>query len=646
MEYVTEYQYDESFQLSVFGGIKMFFKLKKEINYVLYQRRALLILVDIICVVLSSFLALFIRQEANTDLWLWNNYMSIWVVDVIISLLFFIFFKLYRSLWLFASIVELKNIVLAIIGADITKYLIINHVLDVRLPYSWYFIEPALLVLLIGGNRFLYRYIRDYRIRKTQQNKNTGSKISKVMIVGAGRAGNVLLREIKNNVNLNKRVVCMIDDNRAKFGTLMNGVPIVGNRDTIADNVNKYDIDEIIIALPRATAMQRKEIIDICKETKCKLKVVPGVYQLIDGEVKVSKLREVEIDDLLGRNPIKVDIKQIASYVKDQVVMVTGGGGSIGSELCLQIAKQNPKQLIIIDIYENNAYQIQKELESLYPELNLIVRIASIRDFNKMKLIFDEFRPEIIYHAAAHKHVPLMEDSPNEAVKNNVFGTLNIVKLADQYHVKHFVQISTDKAVNPTNIMGATKRICEMLIQAYDCHSKTVYTAVRFGNVLGSNGSVIPLFKKQIARGGPVTVTSPDIIRYFMTIPEAVSLVLQAGVYAKGGEIFILDMGEPVKIDDLARNLIKLSGFTPDVEIPIVYTGLRPGEKLYEELLMNEEGLKKTTNGSIFVGKPIDFNEQAFFDQLEELKIHSQNEDPAIKQCVASIVKTYHPSNV
>lgn len=634
MEYVTEYQYDESFQLSVFGGIKMFFKLKKEINYVLYQRRALLILVDIICVVLSSFLALFIRQEANIDLWLWNNYMSIWVVDVIISLLFFIFFKLYRSLWLFASIVELKNIVLAIIGADITKYLIINHVLDVRLPYSWYFIEPALLVLLIGGNRFLYRYIRDYRIRKTQQNKNTGSKISKVMIVGAGRAGNVLLREIKNNVNLNKRVVCMIDDNRAKHGTLMNGVPIVGNRDTIADNVNKYDIDEIIIALPRATAMQRKEIIDICKETKCKLKVVPGVYQLIDGEVKVSKLREVEIDDLLGRNPIKVDIKQIASYVKDQVVMVTGGGGSIGSELCLQIAKQNPKQLIIIDIYENNAYQIQKELESLYPKLNLIVRIASIRDFNKMKLIFDEFRPEIIYHAAAHKHVPLMEDSPNEAVKNNVFGTLNIVKLADQYHVKHFVQISTDKAVNPTNIMGATKRICEMLIQAYNRHSDTIYTAVRFGNVLGSNGSVIPLFKKQIARGGPVTVTSPDIIRYFMTIPEAVSLVLQAGVYAKGGEIFILDMGEPVKIDDLARNLIKLSGFTPDVEIPIVYTGLRPGEKLYEELLMNEEGLKKTTNGSIFVGKPIDFNEQAFFDQLEELKIHSQNEDPAIKQCL------------
>ena len=467
MEYVTEYQYDESFQLSVFGGIKMFFKLKKEINYVLYQRRALLILVDIICVVLSSFLALFIRQEANIDLWLWNNYMSIWVVDVIISLLFFIFFKLYRSLWLFASIVELKNIVLAIIGADITKYLIINHVLDVRLPYSWYFIEPALLVLLIGGNRFLYRYIRDYRIRKTQQNKNTGSKISKVMIVGAGRAGNVLLREIKNNVNLNKCVVCMIDDNRAKFGTLMNGVPIVGNRDTIADNVNKYDIDEIIIALPRATAMQRKEIIDICKETKCKLKVVPGVYQLIDGEVKVSKLREVEIDDLLGRNPIKVDIKQIASYVKDQVVMVTGGGGSIGSELCLQIAKQNPKQLIIIDIYENNAYQIQKELESLYPELNLIVRIASIRDFNKMKLIFDEFRPEIIYHAAAHKHVPLMEDSPNEAVKNNVFGTLSIVKLADQYHVKHFVQISTDKAVNPTHIMGATKRICDAILRLY-----------------------------------------------------------------------------------------------------------------------------------------------------------------------------------
>ena len=423
----------------------------------------------------------------------------------------------------------------------------------------------------------------------------------------------------------------------------MNGVPIVGGKSSIVENVKKYDVSEIYIAIPSATVQQRKEIIEICKDTGCKLKILPGIYQLINNEVSISKLKNVEIEDLLGREPIQVNIKQIASYVQNKIVMVTGGGGSIGSELCRQIAANQPKQLIIVDIYENNAYDIQMELKEKYPQLDLQVRIASIRDEKKMDCLFNEFRPELVYHAAAHKHVPLMEDSPNEAVKNNVFGTLNLVKAADKYHVKRFVQISTDKAVNPTNIMGATKRMCEMIIQTYDKHSQTDFTAVRFGNVLGSNGSVIPLFKKQIAHGGPVTVTDKNIIRYFMTIPEAVSLVIQAGIYAHGGEIFVLDMGKPMKIDDLARNLIKLSGYTPDVDIPIVYTGLRPGEKLYEELLMGEEGLQKTENSSVFIGHPIELDEEKFFKQLTELHHMVENEEDHVKEKVREIIPTYQP---
>lgn len=465
-----------------------------------------------------------------------------------------------------------------------------------------------------------------------------------VMIIGAGEAGNVLLREIKRSSHLPMKVVCFIDDDPLKQGYYMNDVPIVGDRDVIGEMVKKYEVDEIYIALPSVSINQRRELMNICNDTGCKIKILPGIYQLMNGEVKVSKLRNVEIEDLLGRDPISVNMNQIASYVENRTVMVTGGGGSIGSELCRQVAARHPSKLIIVDIYENNAYDIQMELRNAHPELQLDVRIASIRDGEKIDALFNELRPEVVYHAAAHKHVPLMEDSPNEAIKNNVFGTLNVVRAADKYHVKRFVQISTDKAVNPTNIMGASKRMCEMIIQAYSRHSRTVFTAVRFGNVLGSNGSVIPLFKKQIAHGGPVTVTDKNIIRYFMTIPEAVSLVMQAGIFAKGGEIFVLDMGEPVKIDDLARNLIKLSGFTPDVDIPIIYTGLRPGEKLYEELLMDEEGLQKTENGSIFIGHPLDFDEEVYFEKLHHLRgtIDDMHQD-AIRDEVQKIVSTYHP---
>ena len=464
------------------------------------------------------------------------------------------------------------------------------------------------------------------------------------MIIGAGEAGNVLLREIKRSSHLPMKVVCFIDDDPLKQGYYMNDVPIVGDRDVIGEMVKKYEVDEIYIALPSVSINQRRELMNICNDTGCKIKILPGIYQLMNGEVKVSKLRNVEIEDLLGRDPISVNMNQIASYVENRTVMVTGGGGSIGSELCRQVAARHPSKLIIVDIYENNAYDIQMELRNAHPELKLDVRIASIRDGEKIDALFNELRPEVVYHAAAHKHVPLMEDSPNEAIKNNVFGTLNVVRAADKYHVKRFVQISTDKAVNPTNIMGASKRMCEMIIQAYSRHSHTVFTAVRFGNVLGSNGSVIPLFKKQIAHGGPVTVTDKNIIRYFMTIPEAVSLVMQAGIFAKGGEIFVLDMGEPVKIDDLARNLIKLSGFTPDVDIPIIYTGLRPGEKLYEELLMDEEGLQKTENGSIFIGHPLDFDEEVYFEKLHHLRgtIDDMHQD-AIRDEVQKIVSTYHP---
>ena len=611
-------------------------------NRVMYQRMLLLMVLDAVFTVLASYVAVLTRMEFKVDWWIWNNYLKVIGIDILITLVVYYVFKLYKSMWRYASIIEVRRLLLAVYCSDFLRMLLYVFVLKVELPRSWYFLEPCMLLILSSTLRFLYRGMRSMKNDNPifEQDKH----LINVMIIGAGEAGNMLLREIKRSSHLPMRVVCFIDDDPLKQGYYMNDVPIVGNRNSIGEMVKKYEVDEIYIALPSASINERRELMNICNDTGCKIKLLPGIYQLMNGEVKVSKLRNVEIEDLLGRDPISVNMNQIASYVENRTVMVTGGGGSIGSELCRQVAARHPRKLIIVDIYENNAYDIQMELRNAHPELNLDVRIASIRDGEKIDALFNELRPEVVYHAAAHKHVPLMEDSPNEAIKNNVFGTLNVVRAADKYHVKRFVQISTDKAVNPTNIMGASKRMCEMIIQAFSRHSRTVFTAVRFGNVLGSNGSVIPLFKKQIAHGGPVTVTDKNIIRYFMTIPEAVSLVMQAGIFAKGGEIFVLDMGEPVKIDDLARNLIKLSGFTPDVDIPIIYTGLRPGEKLYEELLMDEEGLQKTENGSIFIGHPLDFDEEVYFEQLHHLRgtIDDMHQD-TIREEVQKIVSTYHP---
>lgn len=611
-------------------------------NRVMYQRMLLLMVLDAVFTVLASYVAVLTRMEFKVDWWIWNNYLKVIGIDILITLVVYYVFKLYKSMWRYASIIEVRRLLLAVYCSDFLRMLLYVFVLKVELPRSWYFLEPCMLLILSSTLRFLYRGMRSMKNDNSffEQDKH----LINVMIIGAGEAGNMLLREIKRSSHLPMRVVCFIDDDPLKQGYYMNDVPIVGNRDVIGEMVKKYEVNEIYIALPSASINERRELMTICNDTGCKIKLLPGIYQLMNGEVKVSKLRNVKIEDLLGRDPISVNMNQIASYVENRTVMVTGGGGSIGSELCRQVAARHPRKLIIVDIYENNAYDIQMELRNAHPELNLDVRIASIRDGEKIDALFNELRPEVVYHAAAHKHLPLMEDSPNEAIKNNVFGTLNVVRVADKYHVKRFVQISTDKAVNPTNIMGASKRMCEMIIQAFSRHSRTVFTAVRFGNVLGSNGSVIPLFKKQIAHGGPVTVTDKNIIRYFMTIPEAVSLVMQAGIFAKGGEIFVLDMGEPVKIDDLARNLIKLSGFTPDVDIPIIYTGLRPGEKLYEELLMDEEGLQKTENGSIFIGHPLDFDEEVYFEQLHHLRgtIDDMHQD-TIREEVQKIVSTYHP---
>ena len=462
------------------------------------------------------------------------------------------------------------------------------------------------------------------------------------MIIGAGVAGEKVYKEIIRFQRVSiKKLFVLLMMMPSKWNRTIHGVSIYGGRDKIIEAVNKYKIEEIMVAMPSASKRDLIDIFNICKETKCKLKKLPGIYQFINEDVHISDLKEVEIQDLLGRDPIKVNLADIMGYVTDKVVMVTGGGGSIGSELCRQIAANKPKQLIIVDIYENNAYDIQLELKHNYPELNLETLIASVRNEVKVNKLFEIYHPDIVYHAAAHKHVPLMEDSPNEAIKNNVFGTLNVARAADKYNAQKFILISTDKAVNPTNVMGATKRLCEMIVQTYNKRSQTEYVAVRFGNVLGSNGSVIPIFKRQIKEGGPVTVTHPDIIRYFMTIPEAVSLVLQAGAYAKGGEIFILDMGEPVRIADMAKNLIKLSGYEPDVDIKIEYTGLRPGEKLYEELLMEEEGLQDTPNHMIHIGKPIEMNEDTFVERLINLKEAAYGETDDIRSLIKELVPTY-----
>lgn len=604
-------------------------------------RKFILLIYDILCVLIAGYGSLLLRFNGAIEKQYLINMNTMIIPVLIITLGIFFGFHLYHSLWRFASITELKNIIIATVIASLVN-VAACELSGFHLPRSCYIIYFLILVIAVGGGRFVYRFLRFYRTYHRFGNVKEKRPLQRVMIIGAGLAGEKVYKEIMNSKHIYKEVMCFIDDDKDKWNCSIHGTLIYGGRDKIRDAVEKYKIEEILVAMPSVDKKDLAEILNICKETKCKIKRLPGIYQLINDDIHMSDFKDVEVQDLLGREPIRVNLNDIMGYVTDKVVMVTGGGGSIGSELCRQIAAKNPKQLIIVDIYENNAYDIQMELQKKYPDLNLETLIASVRNTDKVNDLFKQYHPDIVYHAAAHKHVPLMEDSPNEAIKNNVFGTLNVVKAADQYGTQRFILISTDKAVNPTNIMGATKRLCEMIIQAYNKKSKTEYVAVRFGNVLGSNGSVIPLFKKQIKAGGPVTVTHPDIIRYFMTIPEAVSLVLQAGAYAKGGEIFILDMGEPVRIADMARNLIKLSGYEPDVDIKIVYTGLRPGEKLYEELLMKEEGLQDTPNKLIHIGKPIEFDEETFFEKLKALKVAAYEEVDDIRPLVKTFVTTYH----
>ena len=613
-------------------------------------RRLALIIIDIISVALATYLGLLARFDFELSTlrdtlhgraytqtaWEYLPY------SIVITLLLFWAFHLYQSLWEYAGAPEIINVFISCVISAASQMIIISLILKREYPRTAYVLYGGFLLVFVVASRFFYRAFRTFVEKRTDAAKSIN-----VMIIGAGESTNSLIREMKSSTHIQKNALCVIDDNGERIGNYIHGVKVVGSRDDILENVGRYNIDEIIIAMPNANKNTIKEILDICKQTKCDLKTLPSMYQLVNGDVHVSQLRKVDVLDLLGREQIQVDLDSIMGYVKNKVILVTGGGGSIGSELCRQIAANEPKQLIIFDIYENNAYDIQQELIKKHPDLNLKVLIGSVRNTNRVNDVFETYRPDIVYHAAAHKHVPLMEDSPNEAIKNNVFGTWKVADAAVKYGVSKFVMISTDKAVNPTNIMGATKRMCEMIVQAYNSKSdKTDFVAVRFGNVLGSNGSVIPLFKKQIAAGGPVTVTHPDIIRYFMTIPEAVSLVLQAGAYATGGEIFVLEMGEPVKILDLATNLIRLSGYIPGEDIQIEFSGLRPGEKLYEEMLMAEEGMKQTQNKLIHIGKPIEFDKDEFFKELEELNIESKGElsNDEIKEWVKKLVPTYKPS--
>lgn len=659
---------------------------KKKIEH--WQMIALYLMIyDVLAINFAYFFGLWLRFDLHFTS-IPAEYMSAFLKFAPIYTVFTIFvfaqLRLYNSLWRFASFSELNRVIVASVITTIFNIVGMTAFIQ-RMPLSYYIIGSVLQFGLTLTIRFSYRYMNLERGRREKE----ANPLHNAMIIGAGAAGQTLIRELKSSGEVKSKACCVIDDNPNKWGRVMEGVPIVGGREDILINVKKYKIDQILFAIPTASAQARREILNICKETDCELKQLPGIYQLANGEVSMSKMRPVAIEDLLGRDTIKVNMEEIFQYLKGKVILVTGGGGSIGSELCRQIAAHEPKQLIIFDIYENNAYDIEQELRRKHPELNLKVLIGSVRDSKRINQVFETYKPQIVYHAAAHKHVPLMETSPNEAIKNNVVGTYKTAYAALKNGTERFVLISTDKAVNPTNIMGASKRLCEMVIQSMDKISKSGHTewlpflhehedkhvngqmvpdpedhmavnteenavaqgkgktdfvAVRFGNVLGSNGSVIPLFKKQIENGGPVTVTHPDIIRYFMTIPEAVSLVLQAGTYAKGGEIFVLDMGEPMKIDTLARNLIKLSGYKPDEDIRVVYSGLRPGEKLFEEKLMAEEGLERTENELIHIGKPIPFDTKEFLGQLEELATASYENSEEIVEMVEGVVTTFKPA--
>ncbi len=640
---------------------------------------ALLMIYDIIVVNISYFLGLWLRFDCAITVIMnqYSHYLDRFVTFIPVSTLLciavFLVLKLYNSIWRFASYTELLRILMAVAINAVLHFAGLSLWFGVNaMPLSYYVIGLGFQLLFTLGIRFSYRLILLLRGRRKEVDTHASRK--KVMLIGAGSAGQMILRDVNNEIHSNIKVVCIIDDNPNKWGRYIDGVPVVGGRKSIISAAKKYGVERILVAIPSASEDSIRQILNICKDTGCEIRNLPGVSHLVSGQVTMGDMKEVKIEDLLGRKPIRVNMDQIYKYISGKTILVTGGGGSIGSELCRQVAGQNPGHLIILDVYENNAYDIEQELKENYPDLHLTVLIGSVRDSRRLNSIFAQYRPQIVYHAAAHKHVPLMETSPCESIKNNVIGTYKTAYAAMVYGCERFVLISTDKAVNPTNIMGASKRLCEMVIQSFDraikdkkvdqmpmlfTHSvdemsdlptitgdgqyKTEFVAVRFGNVLGSNGSVIPLFKKQIAKGGPVKVTHPEIIRYFMTIPEAVSLVMQAGTYAAGGEIFVLDMGVPVKIDELARNLIKLSGYEPDVDIMVVYTGLRPGEKLYEEKLMAEEGLQRTENDLIHIGNPIPFDTQAFLRDLQELMDAAYENRQDICQIVARIVPTYHP---
>ena len=658
-------------------------KIRETVSYYRQQLKhwyivaLLLVGYDIVAVNMAYFFALWFRFDCKASM-IPGNYFSAYLKFIpiysICCVLIFWMLRLYQSIWRFASYSEMLRIIMATVITSVVHVVGIT-VLFERMPISYYLVGMGIQFLLILGVRFSYRFILLERSRRHGEETYT----SHVMLIGAGAAGQMILRDSMKSKETNVKICCIIDDNSNKWNRYIEGVPIVGGREEILLNVEKYHIDKIFLAIPSASAEEKRDILNICKETGCELKNLPGLYQFVTGEVSIKAMKDVAVEDLLGRDPIQVNMEEIFQYIRGKTILVTGGGGSIGSELCRQIAGHEPRQLIIFDIYENNAYDIEQELKEKYPYLNLKVLIGSVRDSRRIQQVFETYQPEIVYHAAAHKHVPLMEVSPCEAIKNNVIGTYKTAYAAMLNGCQRFVLISTDKAVNPTNIMGASKRLCEMVIQAFDRAIKegtvnqlpnlfthkeeklvkiqtlrmnagkensirTEFVAVRFGNVLGSNGSVIPLFKKQIQKGGPVTVTHPDIIRYFMTIPEAVSLVLQAGTYAKGGEIFVLDMGVPVKIDTLARNLIKLSGYKPDIDIKVTYTGLRPGEKLYEEKLMAEEGMRKTPNKLIHIGNPIPFDQEQFLLQLNDLMQAAYENRGDIRRIVEQMVSTYHPA--
>ncbi|HZJ82215.1 MAG TPA: nucleoside-diphosphate sugar epimerase/dehydratase [Clostridia bacterium] len=602
-----------------------------------FKRKLGFVIFDLLSINLSLVLAFFIRYEGIIP----DRYMAgLWAMGLVASVLgiaIFYALQLYNSLWKYASISEMLMIVLSTLLTCGGMFISFSY-MGYNLPIAIYILHSFILMTCLGSTRIFYRMMRRY---KALISRMILKEYSRVLVVGAGEAGAMVIRELQGHSEMGMKPVAAVDDDACKQKSRIKGVRILGNRNDIPKIAQELEIDEIIIAMPSAPKDQLRQVLSICKTTKCKLKTLPGVFELIDGKVTIQNIRDVQIEDLLGREAVKVDLNGMSKYLNDEVVLVTGGGGSIGSELCRQIAKYKPKQLLILDIYENGAYDLQQELNRKYPDLNHEVLIASVRERPRIESIFDEYRPGIIFHAAAHKHVPLMEKNPAEAVKNNVFGTLNVAECADKYGAKRFVMVSTDKAVNPTNIMGATKRIAEMIIQALNKHSKTEFVAVRFGNVLGSNGSVIPLFKKQIETGGPVTVTHPEINRFFMTIPEAVQLVIQAGAMAKGGEIFILDMGQPVRIADLARDLIRLSGLKPDIDIEIKYTGLRPGEKLYEELLLEEEGLTATRHEKIFIGKPTFSDLYELKSELEKLRFTTMGSGENVVAFVQQLVPNY-----